>query len=337
MFIKRIIGLLFILVLTGCALPQAEIQPTAIPETSAPLIEVHPAQPTVTETSPAPSATPTPTCAAVAATVTISPSPYPPTPTPLPDLDEAALQVATLTLPETGPITLQDGYYAQGETRVSLLTWAKGWLVYNGGIDAVAAVSLNTGGTGNFVYLVAFYNEQGTAMQHGDAIFVGDRVQINELSIWDGRIMLDAVTHWQDEPFCCPSKHVRLTYKNTSWGWRLERMATFMPAGAVHQVSFLRVGPLEGSRLQIYGLVSTLPAENTLVYRWRAAEDTGGAILEQGTITVIPDDTGSAGHFEAAIPLPAVPPNFDAVLQIVEISLRDGSVLAQDSAWVTLE
>ena len=42
---------------------------------------------------------------------------------------------------------------------------------------------------------------------------LGDRVQINAVSIEDGQIMVDLVTHAQDDPMCCPTQHEIQTYE----------------------------------------------------------------------------------------------------------------------------
>ncbi len=39
-------------------------------------------------------------------------------------------------------------------------------------------------------------------------IFIGDRVQINAITIDNGEVVLDMITHGPDDPMCCPSQHV---------------------------------------------------------------------------------------------------------------------------------
>jgi uncharacterized membrane protein len=41
---------------------------------------------------------------------------------------------------------------------------------------------------------------------------LGDRVQINSVSIQDGEIAVDMVTHGPDDPMCCPTQQVVQTY-----------------------------------------------------------------------------------------------------------------------------
>ncbi len=294
-------------------------------------------QPTPTATLAAAAASPRPTAFAAPTREIGTATAFPPTATPFPPPDEAALEQATIVLPETGAITLQDGGYAREGVQVALLAWRTGWLAFNGGMDAVAAVSLNTGGSGHFIYLVALYNEGGRLTQRENAAFLGDRIQVEDLSIWEGRLVVEAVVHWADEPLCCPTKRVRQTYRNVDGAWRLEGVATHFPEGVTHTISLLRVGAPDPGSVQVYGIVSVMPFENTLTYRWLAVETR--ELLGQGALMTTPDnleEMGGPGHFEASIPLPDVPSGQRVELQILELSMRDGSVIAQQSAWVQL-
>jgi hypothetical protein len=77
-----------------------------------------------------------------------------------------------------------------------------------------AAVILVTdpGGSGTFYDLAVVVGRDGQLTNIATTL-LGDRVQINSLSIENGQIVVDMVTHAQDDPMCCPTKHVVQTYE----------------------------------------------------------------------------------------------------------------------------
>ncbi len=259
----------------------------------------------------------------------------PPSPTPVPSpAGEASLGSLTVTLPDTGEITLQDGRFTAGNTHVILLETAQG--------DGLAAalLSVNLGGSGSFVYLAAFAPQGGTFVQQGEAVFIEDRPEIHSLTVQEGHILVDAALHWGDEPLCCPTKHALLTFLPTAEGTRLQRVSTFTPDGTERRI--VLAAPANFAEVtapvQVEGRVSVMPFENALTYRWVTAD--GLEVLEEGGFMAQPDDPdvmGGSGTFSAALPLPAVPPHLDLQLQILDLSMRDGSVLAMDSVWLTVK
>ncbi len=249
----------------------------------------------------------------------------PPSPA-LPPLDEAALANATVTLPETGPVTLTDGLWTEGDRRVRLLRWAPGQLS-GGEPGAVAALSLNLGGSGNFVYLAAFANRDGKASQLGEALPLEDRADLEHLSIQNARVMLTAWLHWGDDPSCCPGKHVRLTYRTDETGLWLETLSAETGEDVWREIS-LSDAEAEADALHLRGQVRVVPFENTLVYRWRTAD---GALWAEGSFMVQPDNAetmGGPGSFDIRLPWPDVPAGRALWLEILEPSMRDGSPLA---------
>lgn len=80
--------------------------------------------------------------------------------------------------------------------------------------DAAAVVYVyNTGGTGYFYQLTLL----GLCRQQPCELActpLGDRIQLLELDISDqGNIVAKLVTHGEDDPACCPSKHVTKTWQ----------------------------------------------------------------------------------------------------------------------------
>ncbi len=265
-----------------------------------------------------------------------APTPAPsPSPTPVPSsAGEASLRNLTVTLPDTGEITLQDGRFTAGDTHVTLLETAQGEGL------AAALLSVNLGGSGSFAYLVTFAPQGGTFAQQGEAVFIEDRPEIHNLAVREGHVLVDAALHWEDEPLCCPTKHVLLTFLPMEDGARLQRVSTFTPDGTERRI--VLAAPANFAEVtapvQVEGRVSVMPFENTLTYRWVTAD--GLDVLEEGGFMAQPDDPdvmGGSGTFSAALPLPAVPPYLDLQLQILDLSMRDGSALAMDSVWLTVK
>jgi heat shock protein HslJ len=83
--------------------------------------------------------------------------------------------------------------------------YAFGDLNGDGVDDAVAVLVENSGGTGSFRYLAAVLN-QGGSPKNVATYFLGDRGQVQSVSIAEGEITVDVVAHGPDDPMCCPSQ-----------------------------------------------------------------------------------------------------------------------------------
>jgi len=81
------------------------------------------------------------------------------------------------------------------------------------GVDDAAVILIeSSGGSGSFIYLAAVINEDGTPVNVATQ-FVGDREQVKAISIEDGEITLNMVTHGPDDPMCCPTQEVTKRYR----------------------------------------------------------------------------------------------------------------------------
>lgn len=79
-------------------------------------------------------------------------------------------------------------------------------------LDIVAHMISWTGGTGHFSYLVLYKNNQGKPEYVADK-FLGDRIQINKISVENGIILADIITQGPDEPMCCGTLQKVLKFK----------------------------------------------------------------------------------------------------------------------------
>jgi hypothetical protein len=95
---------------------------------------------------------------------------------------------------------------------LSLVTYAFGDINGDGLGDAAVLVALNTGGTGQFMYLTAVLNDHGkpkcVAWES-----VGDRSICNSLKITDQKIICDMMTHGPDDSAIEPTVHRIVKYK----------------------------------------------------------------------------------------------------------------------------
>jgi len=117
-------------------------------------------------------------------------------------------------------VTLTDGQYegepfveggASRPTVTFVQPYAAGDLDDDGVDDAAVLLVEDSGGSGSFVYLAAVLNRDGQPENVATTI-LGDRAQVEELSIESGRISVKMLTYGPEDPMCCPSQESQETY-----------------------------------------------------------------------------------------------------------------------------
>lgn len=139
-------------------------------------------------------------------------------------LTMAALQNARYHSPDWGDYQLVDGLYHRpgalpGESSDIYVTQllepvAFGDLNGDGVPDAVAFLSTQNGGTGNFREMAAMIDQGGTP-ENVSTVSLGDRVVIEAAQIEAGVITLNMRVQGPNDGMCCPSQSV-------TWRYRLE-------------------------------------------------------------------------------------------------------------------
>jgi hypothetical protein len=213
---------------------------------------------------------------------------------------------------------------------------AVGDLNADGTNEVAALVSENYGGSGVFVFLAAYTNENGT-LTFQNSTMVDDRPQLQALSIAGGEIFLDAVIHGSDEPMCCPTlrttRHYRLAEANQL---DMTDYTTFTPDGKPRTIAI--ESPTNGTpvftSVPIKGKVAIAPFENNLAYR---IYDVSGIELSAGPISVSAPDPGAVGTFDAIIPLGKVLSGALIRIEVQDLSAADGSLLAMDSVELVVK
>ncbi len=118
-------------------------------------------------------------------------------------------------------VKLSRGIFRRGPELVVLETRASSYAIgdfdNDGNQDIAATIDASGGGSGTFVYLVVFLNENG-APKYVTAKLLGDRVIVKKVSYANGVFKVDVITQGPDEPLCCPTLRqiVRFRLKNGS-------------------------------------------------------------------------------------------------------------------------
>ncbi len=239
-------------------------------------------------------------------------------------------------------VQLADGKFEQGtpggadSISVSVTDFvAVGDLNADGTNEVAVLVSENYGGTGVFVFLAVYTNENGT-LTFQNSTMVDDRPQLTALSIENGEIFLDAVIHGLDDPMCCPTLRTTRHYRFVDNQLDMTDYATFTPDNRARTITI--ESPANGTEVftsvPIKGKVAIAPFENNLVYR---IYDVSGIELSAGPISVSATDPGASGTFEALIPLGSVLSGALIRIEVQDLSAADGSLLAMDSVELVVK
>jgi len=213
---------------------------------------------------------------------------------------------------------------------------AVGDLNADGTNEVAALVSENYGGTGVFVFLAVYTNENGT-LTFQSSTMVDDRPQMQALSVEAGEIFLDAIIHGADDPMCCPTLHTRRHYRLAeSNQLDMTDYATFTPDGKPRTITI--ESPVNGAEVftsaPIKGKVTIAPFENNLAYR---IYDISGIELSAGPLSVSAASAGGPGTFEAIIPLGSILSGALIRIEVQDLSAADGSLLAMDSVELVVK
>ena len=123
--------------------------------------------------------------------------------------DGVSLEATTIRTEhtDTGTATLEDGEFrapvapgSAGELVIRLSQWTVGDLDGDGITDAAAITIEDPGGSGNFRYLHALLNEEGE-LHDADAVFLGDRIRVEGVSIHEGVITVALLDRPPGAPF----------------------------------------------------------------------------------------------------------------------------------------
>jgi hypothetical protein len=241
-------------------------------------------------------------------------------------------------------VPLVDGKYQQGTDATSsnyayihlLDQMAFGDLNADGVNDVSALVAENYGGSGTFVFLVVFLNENGKLVQAA-ATLVDDRPILDSLTIGGGQIGLIVTTHKFDDPMCCPSLNTTRIYQFSDGHLRLRHMRSATPPdNREHEISIASLGEdaIVSGTTQLTGGITIAPFENNLSW---FIYDEAGTELAKGFVTVAAPALGNPGTFDSTIPLEGIPTGTNIYLEVRDINAADGSLFALDSVKLVVK
>lgn len=247
--------------------------------------------------------------------------------------------VSLSTLTGDTPITYQllNGTYnlPNGNGSINLLDFlALGDLDHDGAEDAAALIAENYGGSGTFVSLIAFRNENGQPVQAAITP-IDDRPQITGLRFDAGQVALEATVHGFEDPMCCPTLQTKRHYALIGSSLILRDFSTLAADGRWREIQI--TSPQDGektSSVQIQGTVTISPFESSLVYH---VFDAAGTELAVGPVAVTAAELGASGTFDAVIALNGVSAGAAVRIEIQDVSAANGSLLAMDSVILTVK
>ena len=229
-------------------------------------------------------------------------------------------------------ITLVNGAYSEGSNPVTysvqlLGVYDFGDMNGDGKDDAAVILAETGGGSGTFESLVIMVNQAGKPHQAGGAQ-LGDRVHINSVDISEGVAHVDMLVQGPGDALCCPG----LPEKQNYWlfGTNLFLMRVTTTFGGTERIITID-SPSHWNTVSnpftVNGSVTVLPFENTLAYRIYKID---GTKISESSLTVTPT-TGTAGTFSHEIDLSATGITDWAIIQFVDISAANGSIVSLGS------
>jgi len=239
-------------------------------------------------------------------------------------------------------VKLVDGSYEAGSgvdyLSVRILDQvAFGDLNSDGIEDAIVILVENYGGSGMFEYLVPVFNNGGS-VSPSSGYLLGDRVAVNSIKIEGGRIYLDMMVQGPNDPLCCPSQVMTQSFK-FYWGPGLVQVGVSSGTQANGLREIVIDTPMEGAEvtkmIKLTGNVSISPFENTLLVR---IVDANNIPIYEGPIMVTASDMGAPGSFNAVVDISSSAASPGMIrIEVLDISMADGSTMAMDTVDVNLK
>lgn len=202
--------------------------------------------------------------------------------------------------------------------------FATGDLNGDGVDDLAVLLAENGGGSGTFVSLITFFNQDGQPIQQ-PGVLIDDRPLINDLSIQDQKIIVKATIHSANDPACCPAWDVTETYAVDSSSalalWSLKSMTADNRERSI-QIDTPSNGETVSGEIRVSGSMPIGPFENTLAYTFY---DENGTALTSGPFSVNTANPGDPATFDQTLPLPDVPAGSRVRLTLAEENMADGT------------
>lgn len=238
-------------------------------------------------------------------------------------------------------VPLTDGKWSEiqldGSRQMVMLDdrFAIGDLNSDGVEDAVLLFVESMGGSGVFYSVATFINEGGTFVQKGSA-FIDDRPIVHSIQTINGEIQLNANVHGLNDPMVDPTVNLTKTYRLIGNRLVTFRQTQLLADGKVREINI--TSPVDFSEASgsttITGDMPIAPFENTLLVQVFNEKNTASFT---SSIMVNAVDVGQPATFSVNVPLDKFAAGDLVIIQLVEVSMADGSNMTLDSVILTVK
>jgi hypothetical protein len=238
-------------------------------------------------------------------------------------------------------VQLTDGKWsenqADGSTQMVRLDeqYAFGDLNSDGAPDAALLIAESMGGTGVFYSITAMVSENGSYRQT-NTLALDDRPIIHSIEIVDAEIVLNANIHGPNDAMVDPTLNVTKTYRFFNDKLTLWRQRQLLADGKVRSIEI--EAPADYSEVSgeviLKGSMPIAPFENTLLLQIYG-EFT--MINYANSLMVTSTDVGMLATINTTIPVNMFKSGELVRIQLIEVSMADGSPMAIDTIVVKVK
>ena len=263
-------------------------------------------------------------------------------PTETPGLTIEFIKNSIVTAPEMQKsIQLMDGKFsenlADGSTIMVYLNENVAFGdINNDGIDDAAFLIVESmGGTGIFYSITSFISSSQGFTQTNSR-FIDDRAVIHSLMIDNGEVILNANVHAINDPMVNPTVTMTKTYHYFNDGLSLWRQTTLMSDGTIRSINIDT--PMENEEVSgsvtITGTMPIAPFENNLQIQFIGQNGMANYI---GSFMVDAEEMGQPATFNVTMPISSFTSGAQVKIQLMEVSMADGSPMLIDSVLVKVK
>ena len=263
-------------------------------------------------------------------------------PTETPGLTIEFIKNSIVTAPEMQKsIQLMDGKFsenlADGSTIMVYLNENVAFGdINNDGIDDAAFLIVESmGGTGIFYSITSFISSS-QGFSQTNSRFIDDRAVIHSLMIDNGEVILNANVHAINDPMVNPTVTMTKTYHYFNDGLSLWRQTTLMSDGTIRSINIDT--PMENEEVSgsvtITGTMPIAPFENNLQIQFIGQNGMANYI---GSFMVDAEEMGQPATFNVTMPISSFTSGAQVKIQLMEVSMADGSPMLIDSVLVKVK
>jgi len=201
--------------------------------------------------------------------------------------------------------------------------------------DAAVLLAEETAEHEIFVSLVVLIFENDEFNQT-NALLIGKGAEVSSIEIAHGAITLNALMRNTADDINLPERNVWQTYQYMGGTLVLTKISSSIRQGSFRtiEISSPVDGDQVGASVFIEGSMPVSPFENNLRF---AVYDLEGQLLSQSGFMVEAEDMGAPAVFNNEVDLPSLPSGTRVRLELADLSMADGSLIAMNSVWVTIE